>query len=314
MSLVANIALKTKRGAVLVMVLVVIVSLSLAIALATRIISQRLSTALDSKDNIENIMQSRAKLAELTYLISTQRVTVAGVSQGIKPTGGGSNFDISPIGDELRTDGFVYEQNGLRFSIQNQAGLISINSPEQFWLQRYLNEQGLNRLAVQTLLDSLADFADENDSRRGAGAESFAYNSAMAQASAVRLPRNYLLQSCAELFLIKGWNEREALIKQVLPICSTGRRAMLNINSMPEPLLKTLFKQSAVQIWQNREMGQWLVTENNLANTIPSISNFDPNTYSVLGGRRYEINAGKTALLKRHVTIYQGALPPFKVN
>jgi general secretion pathway protein K len=305
---------KSKRGAVLVMVLVVIVSLSLAVALATRIINQRLSTALDSKGNIENIMQSRAKLAELTYLISTQRITVAGVSQSSNTPQSGATFDISPLGDELRTDGFVYEQNGLPFSIQNQAGLININAPEQFWLERHLYEQGLNRLAVQTLLDSLADFADENDSRRAAGAESFAYNGAMAQSSGTRLPRNYLLQSCAELFLIKGWDEREAIIKQTLPICSTGRRAMLNINSTPEVLLRTLFNQNASQIWQQREAGRWLVSESDLANTIPSINNFDPNTYAVIGGRSYIISAGKTAQLTKTITINQGKLPPFKVH
>ncbi|MFC4700061.1 hypothetical protein ACFO4O_07840 [Glaciecola siphonariae] len=334
---------KQQSGAVLIMVLVVLVSLSIAISVATRIINERLTTALDSRQHIEGLMQAHAKTAELTYLLATQARTIAGVSRGSgnntpQEQGAEQNRSIRPIGDEIRTDGYIYVEqantpNELRYSIQNEAGLLSINSGSQFWLQAYLDSFGLNRLTLQSLLDTLADYADENDIRRAAGAESFSYkssttgingsgnninsralnNSSMIASS--RLPRNYLLQSCGELYLVNQWSQRPDIIKAITPVCSVLRRGQLNINAMPSALLRVLFPKNADAIIAQREQGEWLLTENDVINAISDILSYNPDFYSVFGGSEYRINVYRAKdegiLIQRRVKIGQNKLTPF---
>ena len=112
---------------------------------ATVRMNQRLDLAADAKVKLREQAAAHAKLAELAYLVGTQRITAAGISRGEKRSGvareeGG--LWLHPLtGDEYRADGYVYESSGLKFSIQNEAGLIPVNTPNHYWLKLWLSKK-----------------------------------------------------------------------------------------------------------------------------------------------------------------------------
>ena len=112
-------------------VLAIAAVMSLLVGYASSTLNQRLELAQASLAKLKEIAVVEAKANELTYLIATQRVTVAGVSKGINASGLVREDDLwmkSTVGDEIRADGFLYKLADFEFSIQNEAGLIPINS------------------------------------------------------------------------------------------------------------------------------------------------------------------------------------------
>ena len=119
----------------MLVVLVISMILTTLMSYATVRMNQRLGLADESKRKLQEQAQVYAKLNELTYLIATQRTTAAGVSRGENSVGytreDGGLWEYPLVGDEIRADGYVYTSSNIRFSVQNQAGLIPINTANQ---------------------------------------------------------------------------------------------------------------------------------------------------------------------------------------
>lgn len=278
---------KQQTGAVLLAVLVVALALVILLGVVSQALNNRLNLAQQAKQNLLDAALVYGKLNEISYLLATQRITVAGVSTGVNPQGLLRDEDghwlLNVVGDEIRTDGFTYtEKNQMEFSIQNEAGLISINSAGQFWLKKTLARYGLSVIEQASFTDILADYADSDDWRRPAGAESYSY-----EKDKRPMPRNYLLQNCSELWRLQIWSKWLAEHNDWLSFCSLSRSETLNLNSVPIKLWQRLWPSSVTNISNMRLNGKWLVTNNDILAVEPAMALIFDEYIKNVGGQRY---------------------------
>ena len=161
---------KHQTGAALLAVLVVSISLSVLMGYTSIRMQQRLAVAEAAKVKLTDLAAVTQKLSELTYLLATQRITAAGVSQGSNAEGIKKDDDghwlYQLTNDELRADGHKYHASGVEFSIQNESGLIPINSSTQYWLKKWLSSNGFDYSRQNKFAAIVADYADPDETRR----------------------------------------------------------------------------------------------------------------------------------------------------
>ncbi|MGS2719909.1 hypothetical protein [Paraglaciecola aestuariivivens] len=278
---------KQQKGAALLAVLVVALVLVILMGVASSLLQSRIQLAQDSKDSWQQHAQMFAKRSELIYLLATQRHTVAGVSPGkFVPEIEQQEFGLSflPIGDEIRTDGHEYqEEPGLKYSIQNTAGLIAINSPDQTWLKRWFKSKGFTLSEQNKMADTLADYADPDNVRRASGAEASQYQNS----PHIQQARNFLLQSCNELWRVHSWPYVLNRYSNFINSCSTRRGETLNLNAVPKLLWKVLWPNSFDKVFSNRLKNQWFTAAATIIEVEPSIATVNDDYYSLLGGQRF---------------------------
>ena len=187
----------------------------------------------------QNALDMTSTRETLLYLLSTRRMTTAGLTLALEdqtiPVDRDGNPLIGPVGRELRLDGTRYSGFGaIRFSVQDQAGLLAINSrsmPDTLreWLRKTEGATTARRLAA-----SLADYIDENTRRRIDGAEAPDYRQ-----KGLTPPTNFYLRSPVELSAVLGWNEwlKTQNGARWYDLAAITRANVLNINTMPKPLL-----------------------------------------------------------------------------
>jgi hypothetical protein len=188
----------------------------------------------------QNALDIASTRETLLYLLSTRRMTMAGLTQSLEdqktPVDRDGNPLMGPVGGELRLDGTQYAGLGAAsFSLQDQAGLLAINSrsmPDTIrsWLQESEGATTARRLAA-----SLADYIDENTRRQIDGAEAADYRQ-----KGLAPPTNFYLRSPAELSAVLVWREwlQTQNGAQWYDLVAITRANVLNVNTMPKPLLK----------------------------------------------------------------------------
>lgn len=274
-----------QQGVVLLAVLVLMMIITLLISSASRLFDKNIEIAYRAKTSLEDAAIVHAKASEIMYLLATQRITDAGLSQGQNAeahvTDDDGFFVLHMLGDELRLDGFWYreEEHDVEFKIQSNAGLIGINSREQIWLKKWLETTKLTALEINRLLDSLADYADEDDDVRAAGTE--------------RDPefpsQNYLLQRCEQLFAIKYWQEFLLQYPEFLADCSIRRTASVDVNTLPLNLWKRLMPASYTRISEQRGRGVWFSRSEDALFIEPSLQNISDDYFSIKGEEGYTL-------------------------
>jgi len=282
---------KHQTGAALLAVLVVSISLSVLMGYTSIRMQQRLAVAEAAKVKLTDLAAVTQKLSELTYLLATQRITAAGVSQGSNAEGIKKDDDghwlYQLTNDELRADGHKYQASGVEFSIQNESGLIPINSSTQYWLKKWLSSNGFDYSRKNKLAAIVADYADPDEIRRPGGAE---YE--------VQGPGNYLLQSCRELLQLDRWRTLLEQQPDFINNCTLRRTPTLNLNAVPNHLWQDLWPDSAAKISQARETGSWLLQDNDFLQFEPGMLSLDSDLYSRQGGRGFRVNVGTKSASK----------------
>jgi general secretion pathway protein K len=286
---------RKQSGAALLAVLVVSVVMVMLLGVATTTLQSRLLLAQQSKQKMQEQAQVYGKKNQLVYLIATQRLTAAGISQGVNPQGflrdDEGHWALTIIGDELRTDGEVItEESGLRYALQNEAGLIPFNSSTQYWLKRYLQAAGYDVTAQAYLGDTLADYADPDNWRRPGGAEQANYDQPFPQ------PANFLLQSCSEMWKVKSWPVMLAQHPDILNLCSLTRTETLNLNAIPIALWKIFWPYSAEKMTTQRQNGQWLLNDADILVVEPSLLLEIEDYFSTMGGNHFQLKITKNAV------------------
>jgi general secretion pathway protein K len=284
-----------QKGAALLAVLVVAVIMVVLMGVASTMLESRLVMAQDSKQRFQDLALVYAKQNELIYLLATQRVTAAGVSKGHNAKGSlkgiEDNWLFPIIGDEIRADGYVNkETSGLTYSIQNQDGLIPINSAGQYWLNVWLKAKGENSRARAKYSDSLADYQDPDDLRRAAGAEKGDYSkSTTPEAKSSFQPANFLLQNCNELWEISGWDTLLIEFPSFISYCGLRRGIDINLNVVPISLWQLLWPNSVEQVTELRQQNKWFLSDSSILAAEPSFQNLTDDYYSYLGGVSFRI-------------------------
>lgn len=208
------------RGYVLVTVLVAMVLLALVAAR----LDERVAAFREHTGQWQRWVQAQADLAgardELLFLITTRPLTPLG-------------FAGAPL---LRIDGRPYRlPSGVRVSVQDLRGLISIVDYDPGVMARFLAAQGVPERETQGLIDKLADYNDLDNLRRLNGAEAAEY-----AAAGLPPPRNDWPISPYELSLIPGWREHPALWQRASDYFSALRDGWLNPNTAPPAVLAAL--------------------------------------------------------------------------
>lgn len=274
-----------QQGIVLLAVLVLLLIISLVITGANLLLESRLNLALSAKQNLHNKAAAISKANQLTYLLATQRLTIAGISQGINPEGFARNEDDQFInrivGDEIRVDGYVYEfeQKQFSYSIQSQRGLLSVNTRGQRWLKKWIQSQNQDALQTNRMLDSLFDYADGDNIQKPAGKDGKNYQNI----------RNYLLQSCSELFLVQHWQAFLTLHSEFLSHCSLQRSSVLNLNQVPLSLWRIFWPTSIDRLIEMRDSGLWFSALSDAYLVEPSIAGLSEQHLSTLGGQQFSV-------------------------
>ena len=302
------------RGAVLLSVLVLMLVLSFMLLSLSSVLDSRLSLAQSSNQLLIDKAGAYAKLQELTYLVATQRITRAGVSQGTNAAGlqriEGQWASIV-TGDELRMDGHVYVgPEGIQYYIQNETGLIPVNNPDQTWLKRWLAAYGKDLGEINQLSDSLYDYADADNWQRPAGAEKQDY-----ARGGLPGPANFLLQSCSELHNVLNWQQFMMENSPAISECSLSRLSYLNINAVPIPLWEKLWPNSAAIVSESRNNGTWFVYPQDILSIAPSMLAVPEVYYVVLGGDVFITHVKKgNAEYSHRIKLGQDQLPPFTLR
>jgi general secretion pathway protein K len=301
------------KGAALLAVLIVAVVMVVLLGVASKMLEGRLSLAEDSQAYLQGQARLYAKANELVYLFATERQTAAGLSQGLS-TASPVNFDVLrsaslPYGDELRTDGYIYtDEQGMTFFIQNQEGLLPINSSSAYWLKKWLKSQDYSRVKQSQFADTLADYADADKIRRAAGGEKLSYQGETG-------PRDFLLQSCSELWLVTGWDALLNSHTNLLEQCSLRRGARLNLNAVPLSLWQVLWPNTAEKLKTQRQQGHWFRSERDILALEPSLLTVPEDYYSYLGGAGFRLHLLQDgAALKMHIQTGRGANPAFVIK
>jgi len=301
-----QIKLFNQRGAALLAVLVVALVMVILMGVASNLLQGRLELAQGSKDAFYNKALVYTKRSELLYLLATQRHTVAGISREqslvSETRDEQARYFSVPIGDEIRTDGFSYqEESGLKYSIQNEAGLIPINSSSQYWLKHWLKTNSYRHSEQMQLADSLADYADSDNIRRPAGAEkgNYASDKSTGSDNSNNKPRNFLLQACTELWQVAYWeallNRFPAFIKQ----CSLRRGGGLNLNAVPLSVWGNLWPNSVDKVRASRAQNKWFLSYSDIIAVEPSLLSVSEDYYTYLGNRTFKVHVelGNTSLI-----------------
>jgi len=285
-----------QSGVVLLAVLVLMIIVTMLVSTASQLLNRNIELAQRAKISLEDAAAVRAMAAKLSYILAVQRLTNAGISAGTNiqayETDEDGFFVLETTGDEIRIDGFWYfdQQTNVEYKIQSNSGLIGINSRDQIWIRKWLETTDLSMLAVNQLLDSLADYADENDDLRAAGAER----------DQDYPPLNYLLQRCEQLYSVKHWGLFLAKHPAFLADCSTRRTASLNVNTMPVALWNRLMPTSVDKLNEQRNAGVWFARSQDAVFVEPSLQNISDEYFAVKGEEGYRITVRRNNTVVTH--------------
>lgn len=310
-----KIQINKNTGAALIAVLIVAVVMVVLMGGISKLMDSRMQMAWASKQLYIDRAEVYAKVSELTYLLATQRVTAAGISQGTNPQGLITDEEgywaLPIIGDEIRADGEpILEGNGLSYSIQNEAGLIPLNVSSQYWLKRWLKGIGYSAAEQAKFADTLADYADPDDWRRPSGAEKASYKDGL-----FTQPANFLLQSCSELWKVSSWAAMLVQHPAILTLCSLDRSDVLNLNAIPVSLWQLFWPNSAEKIASLRSQGKWLQNSADVLAAEPALLNEIEEYYSPLGGDQFQVEVTHNDSVTRlRVERGGGLQPPFTIR
>lgn len=211
---------RPQRGYVLVTVLVAMVLL----AIVTARLDERVSGFREATRQWDSWSQASVDLAgardELFFMLATRPLAPLG-------------FAGTPL---LRVDGRTYRlSSGVRVSVQDLRGLISLVSYDPGVMTRFLVARGVAESEAAPLLDKLADYSDLDGLRRLNGAEAQEY-----AAQGLPPPRNDWPISPYELNRVAGWRDHPELWERASDYFTASREGWLNPNTAPPEVLAAL--------------------------------------------------------------------------
>lgn len=244
---------------------------SMSLALYTVSLSREMvSTSRQLLDKLQAKLEAASVLEKVVYIGTTGRFS----SWNLENPSGSHGF---PRQLNLRNTPFTVGNSQLR--LQDSAGRLGLWTPQPAYLHRLLRHNAIKPGESAIAVDSLLDWADEDDFKRLNGAESYYYR---AEQSKKYLPRNdSFLQAVEELELIKGWRGPvfDVLRDEFLPTTS----GVFNLNTADAALLSAILDispGSAGQLIQIREKTGVLTRSDLLAlapNALTNITEYITN-------------------------------------
>ena len=210
-------------------------------------VQNQVTVARAIKLRVQADLDIDATAVTLRYLLGTRRTTLAGLTvlpeHQLNVITDEGVADISPVGSEIKLDDSVYGGIGKTwFQLQDQAGLLGLNSPgaEAFFFELLRNR--VSSQVARELSGALADYIDGNSQRRFNGAERPQY-----EAANLPGPTNWFLRTDREISDVLGWGGYLAETGLAAALAPTYAN-VLNVNTAPTPLLALLLSLDEEQV------------------------------------------------------------------
>jgi general secretion pathway protein K len=230
-----------ERGFVLAVTLWLLAAIAVAVAALTLWALSEVADAALERERTDDELAIFSTRESLLYLASTRALTLAGLpvermgdeEHALRMLDDMGGLRRDPRGGELALDGTPYHGlGGIRFAIQDEAGLFSVAWPSDASIDGFLAARGVRSRRIPQLRDALLDYIDADDLRRLNGAERREY-----ERERLPPPPNRRLLLPRELFSVMGWSqleEGETIHEDELTAFYLGA---VNLNTAPASLL-----------------------------------------------------------------------------
>lgn len=252
-------------GFILVTTLWVLAMLTMAASFFALWTQRTVEVALSSQADIQGEIDGASTQAVAIYLLSTQKFNIGGLTvPEIKPLDSREekpldpfaeeNDSVLPVGGEIALDDRPYFGQGKAlFALQDEVGLININTVSDARMARFLHLLGVEEKLLPHLIDKFKDYIDIDEFHRINGAEAYHYQ----QQNLPPPPNRYLLHPM-EVKQVLGWRDQTVLWKndQLNQLTHLFVAARPNINTAPSLVLQAAYninKEAAERIIKTRE-------------------------------------------------------------
>lgn len=312
-----------QKGFILVAVLWAVAIILIVAGIFHHYVQEKIKLGIQAKSHLQQQLDLHSTKQTLFYVLATSRLTRAGMTlakqsifEYINVEEGTLNTD--PVGDEMLLDGTSYLGLGKSaFYVQDLMGLVALNAPDNYDLQRLMANQEPSAQVNRQLLTALQDYIDANDTLSLAGAEKYEYARA-----GLRLPTNDYLRSEIELQRVYGWASWLNLNPQFKwqEWLSVRRYSMINPNSMPKSLVQAYFgvtEEMAAQMASERHKNPFLNLDDFFLRSGISEGLTDENTRFFFGTEfqicLWSLDEGQAELISLQLTP-AGPYGPWQIN
>lgn len=233
---------RDSEGFVLMTVLWVLAALALLAAYIDGVTTREVERGQLAKRSLDRELDQRSTRAVVTYVLATGRMNHRGAI--LETPQRFSDFlpEDARLPDrgegELSVTGHVYAGLGdTRFAVQDENGLVSINSPRGRTFGALLRRVGLPRDDVDLIVARVEDYIDMDGALRMNGAEAYHY-----RASGLPPPPNWIMASPPEMQNVLGVTDviSAAQWRRLLPLLSMRQSVGYNFNTMHPEVLTAL--------------------------------------------------------------------------
>lgn len=232
----------------LVLVLAMLVVLGLLAGTIAAVTARLLDQAQQRAQAMQDELDIASTRATALYLLSTQRMTVGGltvdnlVSDGeeVRVLQAGDEMgSMWPVGTEIGLDSRTYRGvGGARFAMQDDYGLFGVNWNPPWVLERLLAQGGKERpVSAEALYNRIMDYQDRDNLYRLNSAEADGYRKA-----GMPPPTNLPLASPMELMRVIGWKQALSFLTpaEISDTITVESVTVVNVNTAPARMLRTL--------------------------------------------------------------------------
>ena len=227
-------------GFVLVATLWVLAGLAMVAAYFTEQTELSVEKAVITKSQLDVMLDQQSSQQTMLYLLLSQRRNIAGVTTGSKEVleDDSGAASILPQGNEIRLDGRAYAGIGnSRFSVLDEAGLLSLNTATSSYFDKLLESQGVELQLRQILVARITDYISRTDLASLNGTTNSDY-----EKEGWLLPTKRYMQSPMELARVLNWDEilTQKQFDDIVKELSSSPTLHLNFNAMSRAYLETL--------------------------------------------------------------------------
>ena len=279
-------AARAQSGFVLVAALWVLAALVVLAAYIDTVATAEVQRATLAKQSLERDLARRSLENTLLYLLATNRMNhralvleeqqrfASGLAEG-------ALFGVEGDGELLLTGATYAAANGLRFAIQDESGLVSVNRPRSPLFAAALERVGLRPPAVVATVARVADYIDLDHRLTLNGAEAFDY-----RRRNLPPPPNWEMVSPLELRRVLGVDTLVAdeQWRRLRPMLTARVPPGYNLNTMQPQVLSGLldFDDAALEPLLEARTQTPLIGINQVARLTGRQLNIDPTQLTTL--------------------------------
>ena len=229
-------------GFILVATLWLLAGLAVLAAYIDGVATSNVERARLAKQSLEFQLHRQSTEATLIYLLATGRMNHRGlILEKQQRFADRLDSELPNSGDgALTVTGEVYQGLGeVRFALQDEIGLVSVNSPRFPVFAAVLEQVGIAAADIARIVARIEDYIDVDQRLNLNGAEYFDYRQRNLPA-----PPNWIMASPLELKKVLGFNElvTSSHWDRLIPLLSMRQAGGYNFNTMKPEILAAVLE------------------------------------------------------------------------